>query len=280
VRILYDARGGGLGHITRAQAIGRQFIKRGHEFTLLSQHNLWAVKDCGWTNRLAMVAIDEVLPNLVITDTFPLGYAGEFAAWNGPMAFVWRERKDDDAAAKPHLSRFVAVIRPYPHGDGYILARELDELPHPRRLNRKSPRLIAYHSGREADQLFRAAKAAAANIPGAELVCVSPCGFERDLRHWPVIEMLPDFDLAITAGGYNAWAECRALGLRHVIWPLPRRYDDQFGRTGVKSWVLTVGELQRRVERALARPKPKRLPAVACRGAVNTVEKILEAMVG
>ena len=280
MRILYDARGGGLGHITRGQAIGRQLIRRGHQFTLLARHNLWAVKDCGWTNRPAMAAIDEILPHLIITDTFPFGYAGEFTAWDGPMAFVWRERKDDDVAVRPHLSRFVAVIRPYPRGDGYILARDPDELPAPRRLNRKAPRIIAYHAGAECDQLFRAAKLAVEKIPGASLVCVGTRGQRRDKRHWPVMEMLPEFDLAITAGGYNSWIECRALGLRHVVWTLPRRYDDQEKRTGVKAWVLTAAELQRRIERALAKPRPRRLPAEQCRGAANAARKIVEAMGG
>jgi len=275
MRVLYDGRGGGLGHITRGQAVGRQFILRGHEFVLLAQDNLWAVKDCPWTNLPVGRALEEFSPSLIITDTFPLGLANEYASlWDGPMAFIWRPRMDDADAVIPHLDRFITTVRPYPGGEGYILARDPSEISTRTRFF-VQPRLIAYHAGSEADHLFRCCQVAAQRIPNASLTCVSPNGGRRHFQYWPIIELLPQYDVAITAGGYNSYAECRAVGIRQVVWPLPRRTDNQVARTGVERWTLTPQAVEQRIREALASPNPKPLSPTVCHGAERAVEKIL-----
>ena len=48
--------------------------------------------------------------------------------------------------------------------------------------------------------------------------------------HFPLIELMPAFDYAISAAGYNTFHELLACGIPTIFIPKSRGYDDQYGR--------------------------------------------------
>ena len=48
--------------------------------------------------------------------------------------------------------------------------------------------------------------------------------------HFPLMELMPAFDYAISAAGYNTFHELLACGIPSIFIPKSRGYDDQYGR--------------------------------------------------
>lgn len=211
-------------------------------------------------------AIGAFDPDVLVVDTYPSGSFEELIPvlrWRQKNVFVFREQRPDSfqagllAAALPLYDLLVvphddaAQVGPLPEpakarAVGPILIRERAEL-----LDRAAARaalglpadgLLFYGSfggggDPEAVRALELTARAVAGLPGAHLaVGAGPLlraemppgpGLTVLSGRYPMLDVLPAFDAAIAAAGYNTVHELLFAGVPSTLVPFPRVLDDQ-----------------------------------------------------
>ncbi len=207
-------------------------------------------------------------PHILVVDTFPAGAIQELLPvlrWESRKVFVYREQRPEtaqsplmqntlqlyDLALIPHFEGEVEA--PMPEGlervwTGPILIREHSETK-PRGDARhilglppdKQVVYITFGGGGDADMDDALSKAvdALSNRPGLHLAVASaPLYRGRVFRgesvtpvdYYPMAELYPAFDAALSAAGYNTAMELLHHGVPSAFVPFERQVDDQEAR--------------------------------------------------
>ncbi len=204
-------------------------------------------------------------PDVLVVDTFPTGSFEELIPvlrWRQKNVFIFREQRDDavgsgllqatlplyDAVIVPHAS--VAAVGRVPEPEklravGPILVRERNELPTKDEARRRlgfgpDERLVyaAFGGGGEPEsqRALEVTCQAVARLPNVRLVvALGPLLREAPalpgatvLRGlYPMLDVLPAFDAAVSAAGYNSVHELLFAQVPSVLVPFPRVLDDQ-----------------------------------------------------
>lgn len=288
--LLYYAPGGGLGHLTRAVAILRQWKRLSGEPSLLLSYSPFAplakkeglaVEPIAGPEAVAET-LRRVWPAMLVVDTFPRGILGEIAelapALDCPLALVQRHLNPE------YLRRFQVAefVERY-----YRLAIRIgDSLP-PQALCPRTvdvPPVTVRQAGElpaagvcsgwlfldwgEGSEPYRKAAREAARARGKELRVL------RIAECYPAVECMGKAELAIGSGGYNFFHETALTATPAVFIPRPKMYDDQFGRTAGAAQARSPEEL--RVLLGAKPPAP--LPAHAGEGAAAAAASILNLL--
>ncbi len=253
-------------------------------------------------------------PHVLVVDTFPGGTLQELVPllrWPIKKVFVFREQRPDlagDSYLQHLLGLYQLIIVPHCPGElqvplpstvpavwsGPILARERGEalsreqaelvlgLPHAG----DRPRLYINFGGGgdpEVAYLVRTAIAAAALVP-AYLPVLAPGPLARDemdlprgvtlVHHYPMVDCLAAFDVALSAAGYNTTHELLHHGLPAVLIPVVKGLDDQPARVARAMAAGAVLSAEADSPEALATPL-RRLLDPALRHALATAGQAL-----
>lgn len=214
-------------------------------------------------------ALSSFNPDVLVVDTFPAGSFDELLpvlGWRQRNVFVYREQRAASSqsgllAATLPLYDLVIVphhgldaVSPLPEPDkaravGPILVRERDEL-RPRAEARAAlglppDRFVIYGSfggggDAEAAASFALLARAAAELPHVSLAfgggpllraaLPAAAGLTSLEARYPMLEMMPAFDAAIAAAGYNTAHELLFAGIPSALVPFGRVLDDQDAR--------------------------------------------------
>lgn len=306
--ILIYAPGGGTGHLQRGAAIGRALRQLGATPALLTTaaySPLDAIAEgfaclrlpgkqeqqrSAWPDLLTPL-VQALKPEAWVVDTFPWGPEDElkpiFAQDTAPR--VWVQRSPE-LQAPPGL--YQAVCVPDPQGVGYVLARSPQAcMPRPQarsmlRADGARPLILVAHNGdpAEVQALFelvvRAGQGAAWDVRLATQRSL-PMARWSDLRvsWYPLMEIMPGADLVIGAGGYHLVAEAQCLGLRLLVCPQPRPFDDQYQRCrDLPQFGLSTPPetLQQLIAQELAAPRPE--PELRCQGAAAIAQQVCDIL--
>lgn len=248
-RALVYARGGGHGHAMRGAELQRALCARGWRVELLvapgSARHLPAPppggsrSTAGWAEALAGGARD-----LLVVDTFPLGWEGEIAPSDlrrfGRAVLVARFNRDPElaAGARPYQ----AVLNPYP--------ADLDEWaepparswhagwlvrPAPTAVSCGGDRFVVLDPGARLPPVLAGKLAVRARALGLRLTL---------LRRWP--REVRAAKLLVVGAGYNTVYELAPAHADLRFFPLARRHDDQVRRARrVGRSVEELGQLLR-----------------------------------
>jgi UDP:flavonoid glycosyltransferase YjiC (YdhE family) len=218
-------------------------------------------------HSVVMNAVAAFNPAILVSDTFPAGASQELLStlsWEMRRAFIYRAQKDErawDPFFQAALSHYDVCITPHREGEvnipvpatvplvwaGPIMIRTRYEalersearkalgLPEGERLA-----LVTFGGGGETE-LNEAVDAAvlACKLTGFTPVVVdAPLSRRRAhiidgvLRasYYPLAEVLPAFDVAVSAAGYNSVTELVHFGIPSVLVPFDRKLDDQHAR--------------------------------------------------
>jgi len=283
-QVLFVAPGAGLGHVVRVSALALGLRERGVSSAIVTNSRyaeglsrlleltVFHVPTEQWQRCRELVA--ESAPRLVVLDTFPFGFRGE---WCGPatdglrFAYLARRLKvqayltaigRDWDADTPSLARML-VVEPLTGEHAALLhagGGELVELPGRIRfpagavegpipaeladMLRSGPADLVVHSGPrlEVDALLQRARA----LDGAgrfALILPKPiAGLDLPtFEYFPASRLFPLCRRIVTGGGYNAVAECAEFADRHVVVPFDRHYDDQHGRVAAPAMSAVDG---------------------------------------
>jgi len=294
VALLYYAPGGGLGHLTRAVAILRQWKKLTRRPSLLVTYSPFAslatrekvvVKQiAGPEPQLMKRLVRRAAPRVLVVDTFPRGIVGEIAdlvpALECPAVLIQRHLNPSyvlqfkvtafvtqyyrlavrigDALEPQTLSQRTVDVPP-------VTVREARELP------MSAPRSgWLFVDWGEGSEPYMKMATEVARHRGKELRVL------RRGEYYPAVELMVRSELAIGSGGYNFFQEAALTQTPTIFVPCRRMYDDQFGRT--------VGTPQARTPEALrtlleGEPPPP-LPSHAGEGAAAAVAVIQALLAG
>jgi hypothetical protein len=253
------------------------------------------------TRAWALQTIAGLQPDLLVVDTFPGGSYGELVAAlelaprRVLVARAVRGDIADDEAYRALLPLYHYQVVPDTGGVGPVLSRERDEV-----LSRDEARAAL---GIVGDQravyvsLGGGGEVSAAGVLPTlvdrlrargwhVVVGAGPLyqGPERRgpgitwLERYQVVELFAGLDAAVSAAGYNSWAELMHHGVPTVFWPQPRLADDQEARArraaeaGAGRMAQTLEEIPDLLEhpgdpgqaRALVPGGGARAAAVAC----------------
>lgn len=305
-KIVFYARGGGLGHFNRAYAISRH-LQRQQLFPLIFtssallpltlqeglrilrwpgdlentslQHS--ALERSPWDDlsSQALKILQHLAPDLLVVDSFPNGPEQELAEWHGPRLFIQRD-------ASPSWEG--PSVYAQPEGDGYILNRDLDELL-PRAQARQwwqvtdqRPLIVVAHNGNPAETtafFWRIQKALAGLDAHLRLASLLPCPRPEWqsiwCSHFPLSEWLHGIDLLIGGGGYNLVAEVQGFGVPALLTAFERPNDQQWQRIQSMPHFSahdSSEQIRTQVLQALAAPRPHALPEQ--KGAHCSAQKI------
>jgi UDP:flavonoid glycosyltransferase YjiC (YdhE family) len=213
-------------------------------------------------------AISGFDPDVLVVDTYPSGSFDELLPvlrWRQKNVFVFREQREEAAAAPlmqatlplydlvlvPHAEASAVGPVPEPHklkAVGPILIRERQELPTRAAararlgLSMDAAALYVSFGGGGEPELQRAfdetlkmvAKHGPASLQvvvgGGPLGSASIAGVKQLNGIYPALDVLPAFDAAICAAGYNTAHEALFAGLPTVFIPFTRVLDDQEAR--------------------------------------------------
>jgi hypothetical protein len=270
--ILFYGMGGGLGHLTRIQAVITQF--KISDYILVSAnplaHHLFTADHLAYVpseNKSVedyVSALQAIIQNINISeiyiDTFPLGILGELSwlsatniklhyiarrlIWKNyaPLisTFLFYEKVHQiEPLESPHLS----YVRE--HSKEVVLTDIQYSPPVPSRVTHiaqqfPAPLWVIVHSfhQEELESLMRYAEdqARIEKINPALLVitdqplahCPYPVRFD-----YPAADWFPLANRIFTGGGFNAMQQMALYRDKHKPLPFPRRFDDQFWRTGI-----------------------------------------------
>lgn len=206
-------------------------------------------------------------PAIMVADTFPAGASQELLptlSWKMRRAFVFRAQKEDrvwDQFFQSALGHYDLCLAPHNEGDATI--------PVPAKLRMRWTGPIMIRTRHDAQSVADARDAAGladgekgalvmfggggdtelkeaiavacdacrqsgwtpvvAQAPLARSRDVIPSGVRR-VSYYPIAELLPAFDIAISAAGYNSVTELMHFGVPSVIIPFERSLDDQPAR--------------------------------------------------
>ncbi len=292
--LLYYAPGGGLGHLTRAVAILRQWRLHTKRRSLLVTYSPFAslavregvaVKQIsGPEAPLLKRLLSRAAPKLLVVDTFPRGILGEIAdlvptlecpavliqRYLNPVylrqfnvaAFVGQHYRlvvrIADALPLQTLSQRTVDVPP-------VTVREARELPPGG--SRSGWLFVDWGEG---SAPFAAVAQETASRRGKELRILRPGEF------YPAVELMGKAELVIGGGGYNFFHETALAGASAIFVPGRRMYDDQFGRTAGAAQARTPEALRALLE---GEPPPP-LPPHAGEGAAAAVAVIQALLAG
>lgn len=311
-RILFYARGGGLGHFNRAYAIARQLLRlqtcdcliatTSALAPLVLQPGIEVLRwpgaaspwSAGWL-RLLPELLAQLQPDLLVVDTFPQGPENELEGLDWPRLWIQRDA-DLSAVAEASLSESVPLIQAWPEADGLILNRQPQELL-PRARARQGlglpagsdlPLVLIAHNGDpfETPALMQRLLTALEPLPleirlASRLPCPRPEWQSRWLTHYPLSEYLRGVDLVIGGGGYNLVAEARAYGLRSLHLAFERPIDKQWQRIQNLPHLESQDSaetIRASVQTLLKQAPPA--PEVACQGALIAAQRICDWLSG
>ncbi len=249
--LLYYAPGGGLGHLTRAIAILRQWNQHTGRPSLLVTYSPYASlasregiavrQVSGPDPHLLKRVFRNAAPRLVVVDTFPRGIVGEIAeivpGLECPAVLVQRFlnpfylRQFNVAAFVGQYYRLVVRIADslLPQTISQrtvdvppVTVREEGELP--RGLARSGWLFVDWGEGQGSGIYLEVAQEVARRR-GKELRVLRPGEI------YPAVELMGKAELVIGGGGYNLFHEAALIGAPAIFVPGRRMYDDQFGRT-------------------------------------------------
>jgi hypothetical protein len=264
---LYYALGGGLGHLTRAQAVLRALRCEGEAAILTASPfardprvtgGLPIVQvprrfrhDRGGLGRWIAATIAALAPDQLIVDSFPGGILGELCELDLPPAvhvarrLRWDVYKRRLAEALPRFEQTL-MVEPLAADHGRRLRATSAaiaplELP---RITESEPLLdlphwLVVHSGpdHETVELARyASELQALERSTAPILVISPARPSRlpPRAQWrdlyPAARHFRHAERIVTAAGFNAIHETAAVRDRHRCLPFERKLDDQFGR--------------------------------------------------
>jgi len=208
-------------------------------------------------------------PHVLVVDTFPAGSIQELLPllrWETRKVFVFRAQRHEkatdpflqnalkfyDLALIPHREGEEDI--PLPEGlkgvwTGPILIRSHDEMLSPRsarELLGLSPEVqtayISFGGGgdREIDDALNLVMQATQDRPDLHLVIALGQLYRGHIpparqvtwveNYYPIAEVFPAFDMAISAAGYNTAVELLHAGIPTIFIPFERAYDDQMKR--------------------------------------------------
>ncbi|MCC6729538.1 MAG: UDP-glucosyltransferase [Chthonomonadales bacterium] len=206
-------------------------------------------------------------PHVLVVDTFPAGTLQELLPvlrWDSRKVFVYRVQRPEAAGAaamQNALAMYDMAIVPHAEGEvevplppgvpgfwtGPILIRDRDEaLPRGRAreilgLPPEGP-VVYVTFGGGGDRTVEAALALTVDAlagRGAHLAAAPGPLYGGDalrrpgmtpVRHYPMAELYPAFDAAVSAAGYNTTMELLHHGVPAALVPFPRQIDDQEAR--------------------------------------------------
>jgi hypothetical protein len=266
MRTLHYALGGGLGHLVRARAFleSRNLARDAIVLTASAhardprvlgaiaheqvpqplQHDRTALR-AHLSSRIA--ALD---PALVVVDAFPCGILGELGAiarpcWHLARRLRWATYAALIDAPPPRFER-TFVLEPLAPEHERFLRRcsdaledlELDEpAPEPPAID--GPYWLVVHSGPEsevAELIAHACERRAIERCAAPILVASahaprdlpPGCFALDIH--PAHALFARAERIVSAAGFNVMRQAARYRDKHVVVPMPRRYDDQFER--------------------------------------------------
>ncbi len=295
--LFYAVNGLGLGHVTRLLAIAREMKKIQKDIQILFYTSSEAEnviyqegfaafkvpsKKAALINHFSPsehikllqltfpVMISGFHPDILVVDTFPLGYVHELdspLSWSGTKkVFIYRQRKENKTLDKhflKSLKRYDKIIVPHQNDcygvyipqkvnavyTGEILIRSKEEiLPKDaalKRLGIKNDRknvLITLGGGGDDSlsdiipKIVQEIKSFPLNVFIASGVLLNGFTQPEDCRlienYFPLCELYNAFDFVISGCGYNSVNELLYFHKPSVYLPLERGIDDQFQRAG------------------------------------------------
>jgi predicted glycosyltransferase len=260
--IVYCAPGSGLGHVNRALAVCLQLRALGVSARIAAnspfaaglaraaRFPLTGIATATWREDVCSY-VAAARPRLIVTDTFPRGFRGEWEL-PPPAPCLYLARRLNAAAvaslfADPAWSRhLVRIVAAETLGAGQQTALQsaavpVSRLPGPIRLR---PGLIPTPVPAALDRLLDTGRAclvvhggpvreleqlAAAAQGRGELALISPWG-APGFDYYPAGNLVHRAAHVVTGAGYNAMADMMHLRPRHTALAFARRFDDQAGR--------------------------------------------------
>jgi hypothetical protein len=203
--------------------------------------------------------VKSIRPDALFVDAFPAGLVGELvdlAAWKTLEKFYiarllrWSEYERLVPTSRPRFSRTYVLESLHPDHERFVSEASIAVTPlslvDPPRPDPVLPESIAtmsdywllVHSGplSEVAALIAYAKdimkreRAICPLVVCTLAAITESADVKVIDYFPAADLFPRARDVVTACGFNAMREARALGSRHHCLPLPRRYDDQFTR--------------------------------------------------
>ncbi len=300
-RLLFYARGGGIGHFNRAYAIARQCLRQQAVDCLIATSSAlaplvtqpgievlrWPAANSPWAaGFLAALPelINQLQPDLMIVDSFPEGPDNELCGIDLPRLVIQR-----DAELK---TKDWPVIQAWPEADGLILNRQPAEL-FPRALARQwlgaqsdRPLVGIAHNGDPFEttgmmqRLCQALEGCELELRlASRLPCPRPEWQPLWISHYPLSEWLNGVDLLIGGGGYNLVAEARAYGLRSLHLAFERPIDRQWLRIQNLAQIRSIDSAQHireTVQARLQQAPPE--PVLDCQGAAAAARRIQDLL--
>jgi hypothetical protein len=217
---VYYARGGGLGHVTRARRVLDALGLEAEIVTRLPEH-----------------------ADHLIVDAFPGGLEGELCSGvrRRKMDYIarllrWDEYRKAVPHDLPHFHTTYIVEELTPDHLDFVHAHS-DRVVH-LELAVEAARDVAVedywlvvHSGPEHEVRELVAYAAELN-PRGRIVVASPFavdGYER-VDAYPASALFPAAARIVSAAGFNVMLETEPWREKHLVVPFPRKFDDQFTR--------------------------------------------------
>lgn len=310
MNVAYYGFGGGHGHAVRGLAVLRRLRARlpHASLTLLApaRHRAWAEHegvrllsppeptDPDRLRAWVTATLDATAPDLICVDVFPRGVLGELrldgrrawlvSRWVRPDYYL---APDVRAAIERDFTGVAWGEAPPPELSALQVRQEI--VP---------PMLV--RSAQECANRTAARKRLGVDATAPLVLALAPDDDERrhslgvQLERWcaarprvvlrvldgtafPAMEILRAADVVVGGGGYHAVHETRALGVRAIHIPEPRRYDDQFHRAAwAESSVASPFALERALDAAFAAgPAPQ--PTATSDGATALVDLMLKA---
>lgn len=242
--IVYYARGGGFGHVTRARRVLAALGVEGEIVTRLP----------------------ETIEGRLIVDAFPGGLEGELCGLDVPMDYVarllrWNEYRRAVPGKLPRFGTTWIVEELTPdhrafvsaHSDRVefldlsevvlresVLRSPKDDLENGDTQNGDTengdtengePYCLVVHSGPEHEVRELVAYAAELD-PKARIVVASPYAVEGypQVDACPVSHLFPAAAHIVSAAGFNVMLETEPWRDKHLVVPFPRKFDEQFLR--------------------------------------------------
>ncbi len=254
MKLLYYAIGGGTGHLVRALSILRKFSGCKREVLALSKFvdfvSEKGIKICGFPTKKKDIfelgkkireKIFEYKPDLLFVDTFPGGCFGELEEIPFKKIFIKRSECF-------HTGFFMVFdLRKLPP----VLIRNFNEVGDRDLLRKKigiyenEKTLFFYHNTKR-DEVMKWTKIS--HSVSRELglkFYFSSSYFTNDMKidgfnlnYFPVMEILPAFDIVVTGGGYNSYFETTTLFNSAIFIPFRRKIDNQYERIDKEKYFL------------------------------------------
>jgi len=298
-KIVFYARGGGVGHFNRAYAITRCLLNHGIKPLIISSSAFLPLAfseqiqllrwpgglENNWPElqEVLLPTIKKLSPDLLIVDTFPEGPENELQSYQGARFFIQRDAEHSWHGPGIHA-------RPEDHG--YIINRSPEELLSRAqarqclRAETNQPLILLTHNGNPAETtafFWRLLKTLEPLNVSIRMASLLPCPRSEWqpywIQHFPLSEWMNGVDLLIGGGGYNLVAEVQAYGVPALLTAFERPIDQQAQRIQNLPHFHahhTAASLRNQIQKILSSPRPT--PESRCNGAQKAAELILNLL--